>query len=118
MAMVAARQAMYDPRVQQLGVQIAGELGNYVSEALSKRARKRRNRNSRKRNSGGDNNMQLVRYNPNQGMVRAPVAYNTRVRNRKPRMLGNAVGGITISHREYVGEVVGSTTFAVGSYQI
>jgi hypothetical protein len=110
MAMVVAKQAMMDPRVQQLGMQIAGELGHYVSGALSKRARKRQNKKSK-----AAANNQLVVYNP--AMQRAPVAYNRPVRSRRVRVQG-IKGGVTIKHKEYIGEVTGNTTFSASSFTV
>jgi len=113
MAMVVARQAMMDPRVQQLGMQIAGELGNYVSSSLSKRAKKRRNKRSKQQ---AGSNGQMVVYKP-PPMQRAAVAYNRPIVSRKVRVQG-IKGGVTIKHKEYIGEVVGNTTFAASSFTI
>jgi hypothetical protein len=49
--------------------------------------------------------------------MNAPVAINRRTRNRRPRITGVS-GGITIKHREYIGELNGSTTFTAQSYQL
>lgn len=49
----------------------------------------------------------------------APVAMNTRIAPRAPRYRsGKASGSMIISHREYLGEVTGSTTFGVTSRQV
>jgi hypothetical protein len=50
----------------------------------------------------------------------APVAINRRIRGTRAQMRSsaNVNGGLTIQHREYLGELSGSTTFDVSSYEI
>ena len=49
----------------------------------------------------------------------APVAINTRIPARAPRYRpGRASGSMVISHREYLGEISGNTTFGVTSWQV
>jgi len=47
----------------------------------------------------------------------APVAINTRARNRTARVQGVS-GGIVIKHREYISDVSGNTTFGATSCQV
>lgn len=49
----------------------------------------------------------------------APVSINTRIRPRAARMRpGKVAGSMRITHREYLGEVPGNTTFGVVGYSI
>jgi len=107
MALVArgAKTLARDPMVQQYLMGAVENLGKQFISKLNK-----------------PNTKQLMVYNgsnksTNKGnRSSAPVAYNTRAQNRRARIKGMA-GGITIKHREYLGDLMGGD-FVVQSYQI
>lgn len=56
---------------------------------------------------------------PSQQVISAPVARSTQVRMQQPRIRpGRSAGSITLSHREYLGEIAGSTTFAATAFNV
>jgi len=103
----AATNIATDPYARALAYQVLSEGVSYVGQSLKTRKKnKKKNKNF--------NNMSL----PMQISNKAPVFINTRASTRKPRMRGTVKGGISITHREYIGEVTGSTTFLASSYAV
>jgi hypothetical protein len=115
MALVLAKQtvqtALKDPYVQQAAYQLA-------SQGLEMTVNKIKGRNRKRKPKGKKNILQMINYQP-PGVPKgyAPVAVNTRARTRRARITGMS-GGVVVKHREYIGEVVGNTTFAAQSYQV
>jgi hypothetical protein len=111
MAMVVAEKLSTDPYFQQLAYQAALEAGQWGYSKISQ-SRKKRSQQKNKAELQKIKQM-FAKSKPN----RAPVAINTRTRTRRANIKGTK-GGITIKHREYIGEITGSTTFNVESFQI
>jgi len=104
----AAAQAARDPMVQQLVLHGLEEAGEGLLNLFKKKKRNRKKRNQQSK-------LNVIYDAP---VTRAPVAVNARARTRRARVRGNTKGGITIKHREYIGEVNGNTSFSASSYQV
>jgi hypothetical protein len=60
----------------------------------------------------------LTSSNPQQ-TINAPVARSTQTQMRQPRIrAGRTAGSITLTHREYLGEIEGATTFAATAFAV
>lgn len=107
-----ARIASNDPYVQQLALELATDAIKGIGKVFHKKKKKKRS------NVANADQLMLTNKPLSQALIKAPAAINRRVRARKPRFKGSVTGGVIIQHREYIGEINGSTTFNALGYNI